>query len=107
MSAVAARRAGGGSSPCTGRVGRNGTPAKPMTGKRGSLLPGIGGSKERWAVEAICASMVSPLPRDGRAKQLECGRVRRCVGAVRAQPGEEGFLPAVEVFSLFQSPAGG
>ena len=46
-------------------------------------------------------------PREGRAKRLECGRVRRCAEAVRAQPGEGDFLLAVDVFSLFLSPVEG
>lgn len=96
MSTVAARRAGG---------------SKWHPGetddREGGLSPARGGSKERSAVRAICASMVSLLRgMDGQNGWDAAGACGVRDSSLLAG-GEEDFLPAAEVFSLFLSPAGG
>ena len=106
MSTAAARRAGGESSPCAGRVSRNGTPAKPMTGKGDSLLRGVGRKSGR-----LCVQFARPWSRSSAGTGGQNGWDAAGACGVRDSSllagGEEDFLPAAEAFSLFLSPAGG
>ena len=88
MSAAAARRAGGESFPCAGRVSRNGTPAKPMTGKGGSLLRGGGRKSGRLCVQFARPWSRSSAGRAGKTAGMRpgpavCGTVLSWLGGRR------------------------